>query len=213
MTDDSTQTAPPTDIIQAFETLRGEVSLTRAALEGLTAARERIPDYSLTLGQIVHDLKGVAAGIAKIEALPILRLSQSARTAEIVEAGAEVRAADHAMLMETRDVLLHSIGRVDGIVERGQAADRQWRRVIQAGCGGALAATVLMAILPGAVARSLPASWQVPEWMATRVLRMERHVAGGRLIGIEEATSVSSPPAVPTLEPEIPKLRRRKHQW
>ena len=54
---------PETDITSAFEELRREVSLTRAALEGLTAARERIPDYSPTLGQIAERLKVTAAAV------------------------------------------------------------------------------------------------------------------------------------------------------
>jgi len=49
MDTNSDTTSPATDLAQAFEALRGEVSLTRMALEGLTAARERIPDYSPTL--------------------------------------------------------------------------------------------------------------------------------------------------------------------
>ena len=34
----------PNATVQAFDELRGEVSLTRQAVEGLTAARERLPD-------------------------------------------------------------------------------------------------------------------------------------------------------------------------
>lgn len=212
MTDDRTPTAPPTDFIQAFETLRGEVSLTRAALEGLTAARERIPDYSVTLGQIVQDVRSAAASIAKIESHPIIRLSQGARTAEIIQAGAEVRAADHAMLSETRDVLLRSIGRVDAIVERGQAADRQWRRVIWAGSGGVLAGFVLMAVLPGALARSLPASWHAPEWIAMRVMRMDRYEASDRLLGTEGATLAPNTLASPTTSPKVLNPHRRNRR-
>ena len=78
----------------------------------------------------------------------------------------EARAEDHALLRETRDALTRSIGRLDGIVERGQAADYQLRRVIWAGFGGALGGMLLMAILPGAVARSLPPGWHVPSgWL------------------------------------------------
>jgi hypothetical protein len=79
-------------------------------------------------------------------------------------------------------MLQRSIGRIDGIVERGQAADRQWRRVIWAAAGGALAGIVLMTFLPGAIARSLPASWHVPEWMAARTLRLPQRTAGVRMI-------------------------------
>ncbi|GHC99885.1 hypothetical protein [Novosphingobium pokkalii] len=35
---------------------------------------------------------------------------------------------------------------------------------------------------PGAIARSLPASWHVPEWMAARTMNMDQRAAGERLI-------------------------------
>ncbi|WP_109808773.1 hypothetical protein [Sphingosinithalassobacter portus] len=89
---------------------------------------------------------------------------------------------DRALLWETRDGLIRSIGRIDGIVERGQAADRQLRRVIWVGVGDALGGMLLMAILPGAVARSLPASWNVPEWMAARTIGLDQRAAGERMI-------------------------------
>lgn len=188
MTDDLAQSAPTDDIAQAFEALRGEVSLTRAALEGLTAARERIPDYSTTLGEMAEALKGAADGIDRIEQSPAARLSPATLTAAIVKASVDARAEDRALLQEARDALSRSIGRIDGIIERGQAADRQLRRLIWAGAGGALGGILLMSVLPGAVARSLPASWHVPEWMAARTIGVNQREAGERMI----ATAPSS---------------------
>lgn len=189
MTDNLNATAPPEDIDQAFEALRGEVSLTRRAVEGLTAARERVPDYSATLGQMAETLKRSAEGIDRVEHSPAVRLSPAALTDEIVKASAEARAEDRALLRETRDALTRSIGRIDGIVERGQAADVQVRWLIWTSAGGALAGMMLMAILPGAVARSLPASWHVPEWMAARTIGLDQRAAGERMI----ATSAPKP--------------------
>lgn len=191
MTDNRNPTAPADDIDQAFEALRGEVSLTRRAVEGLTAARERVPDYSATLGQMADVLKRTAEGIDRVERSPAVRLSPAALTDELIKASAEARAEDRALLRETRDALTRSIGRIDGIVERGQAADRQVRWLIWAGAGGALAGMMLMAILPGAVARSLPASWHVPEWMAARTIGLDQRAAGERMI----ATSAPKPPS------------------
>ena len=189
MTDNLPESAPADDITEAFEALRGEVSLTRRAVEGLTAARERVPDYSATLGQMVEALKRAAEGIDRIERSPAVRLTPAALTNEITKTGAEARAEDHALLRETRDALMRSIGRLDGIVERGQAAESQVRRLIWTGAGGALAGMLLMVILPGAVARSLPASWHVPEWMAARTMGLDQRAAGERMI----ATSVEKP--------------------
>jgi hypothetical protein len=182
MTDDLTNIEPIDDTSQAFEALRGEVSLARRAVEGLTAARERIPDYSVTLGEIIQVLNKVAGAVEGVERSPAVRLSPVALAVEINKASVDARAEDHACLCDTCKALSRSIGRLDGIIERGQAADRQWRRLAWTGGASAIAGMLLMTILPGAVARSLPASWHVPEWMAARTIGLDRRSAGERLI-------------------------------
>lgn len=182
MTQEPVQTGPDDDIARAFAALRGEVSLTRAALEGLTAARERIPDYSVTLSQIAKDLADAASGIDRLEESPAARLSPASLTAAIVKASVDARAEDRALLSDTRDALSRSIGRIDGIVERGQAADRQWLHVWGAAAGGGIGGMLLMAVVPGAIARILPTSWHVPEWMAARTMGLEQKQAGKRMI-------------------------------
>ena len=163
-----------TAIAAAFEELRREVSLTRAAVEGLTAARERMPDYSVTLGQIAERLKATAAAADRIERAPAVSLSPDAMVTEIMKASAAARAADARLIQEARDALAQSLGRVDGIVKRGQAADRQIRRQCWAAVGGLLFGILIWSVLPGAVARCLPRSWHVPEWMAARTLGSQR---------------------------------------
>ena len=170
----SAHDADPDATAQAFDELRGEVSLTRRAVEGLTAARERVPDYSVTLGTMTKALDAAVAALARIEASPAVRLSPAALTAEIVKAGAAARAEDTKLVHETRDTMLRAIGRVDGIVERGQAADRQLRQRVWSAASGAVAGMLFWAVLPGAVARALPASWHVPEWMAARTLGIDQ---------------------------------------
>lgn len=170
------------DTAQAFEELRGEVSLTRRAVEGLTAARERIPDYSVTLGEMAKALKAALEGLDRIERSPAVRLSPAALVQELVKASETARAEDRQMLQRSRDVITHSIGRIDGIVERGQAADRQWDRQIWCAVGGFATGILLWAALPGMIARSLPESWHIPEWMAARTIRLDMLSAGDRMI-------------------------------
>jgi len=170
------------DTAQAFEELRGEVSLTRRAVEGLTAARERIPDYSTTLGEMAKALKAALDGLDRIERSPAVRLSPAAMAEELVKASETVRAEDRQMLNQSRDVLARSIGRIDGIVERGQAADRQWYRQLWCAAGGAAGGILLWAALPGMIARSLPESWHVPEWMAARTMGLDMSLAGERML-------------------------------
>ncbi|WP_242139639.1 DUF6118 family protein [Sphingomonas sp. TREG-RG-20F-R18-01] len=191
MTDDQPEFAAVEDIIRALEALRSEGSLTRLAVEGLTAARERIPDYSPTLGQISQDLKVATGGIGQILESPALRLSPAILAVEMVKASTEVRAEDRKLLADARDALSRSIGRIDAIVERGQAVNAQWRQLGWAATAGAIVGILMMAVLPGAVARSLPASWHVPEWMAARTIGLDQRRAGERMI----MTAPSSRPA------------------
>ncbi len=167
---------------QAFEALRGEVSLLRRAVEGLASTRDKVPDYSPTLGAMAEALNTTTASLDRIERSPAVRLTPVALTAEIDKAAAPARDADRTAARETHAALWKAIGRIDGIVERGQAADQQLRWLIGSGAGGAVLGMLLMAVLPGAVARSLPESWHVPEWMAARTLRMEQRAAGVRLM-------------------------------
>ena len=170
------------DPAQAFEALRGEVSLLRHAVEGLTAARDRMPDYSPTLAATAETLQVMTKAVSRIEQSPAVKTTFPQLAAEIGKAGTDVRAEDRASLHGVRDALLQAVGRVDGIVERGQAADQQLRRLIWCSVGAAIVGMLLMAVMPGAIARSLPESWHVPEWMAARVLRMEQSAAGKRLV-------------------------------
>jgi len=180
---------PPTDestgdTTLAFEDLRSEISLLRRAVEGLTAARERMPDYTPTLGSMMAQLKTTQEALQRIECSPAVALTPVALTKEIVKAAANARAEDARRLDEARDTINRLIGRVDGIVERGQSVEGQ-SRLLRRSCAATAMATILLwSILPGAIARSLPASWHVPEWMAARIVGSE-HVntgEGGKVV-------------------------------
>lgn len=172
---------PISDAARAFEDLRAETSLTRHAVEGLTAARERIPDYTSTLGEMAADLKALQDALVRIEQCPAFALTPAPLAMEIVKAAGAARAEDARKLDEVREGLSRSIGRIDGIVHRGQAAEGQKRRLIWGCAGTAVAAVLLWSVLPGAIARALPASWHVPEWMAARTMGMDMPSAALRL--------------------------------
>jgi len=161
---------PASETALAFDDLRAEISLLRRAVEGLTAARERMPDYTPTLGSMNAQLKSTQDALQRIERSPAVALTPVELTKEIVQAAVMARAEDARKLDEARDTIARSIGRVDGIVERGQSVEGQ-ARLLRWSCGvTAMATVVLWSILPGAVARSLPVSWHVPEWMAARIV-------------------------------------------
>lgn len=180
---------PTSGTARALEDLRAEISLIRHAVEGLTAARERIPDYTPTLGEMSEGLKVLQNALDRIEQRPAFALTPAGLTAEIVKAAGAARAEESRKLDEAREVLSRSIGRIDGIVQRGQAVEGQQRRLMWSCAGSAVAAMLLWSFLPGAVARTLPASWHVPEWMAARTIGADMTTSAERLL---EAASEGS---------------------
>lgn len=167
---------------QAFEAVRHELSLLHNAVANLTAARERIPDHTAALDGIDRSLGNVRARLAAVEQTPAVSLTPAEMAKQINLAAQAVRAEDRRMLDTARASLDRSAGQIDGVVKRGQAADKQLERQIWCVAAGTLAGIFVWAVLPGAVARSLPASWHVPEWMAARTMNMDQKGAGERMI-------------------------------
>jgi hypothetical protein len=167
---------------QAFEAVRHELSLLHNAVANLTAARERIPDHTAALDGIDRSLGNVRARLAAVEQNPAVSLTPAEMAKQINLAAQAVRIEDRRMLDTARAALDRSAGWIDSVVKRGQAADRQVERQIWCVAAGMLVGIIVWAVLPGAIARSLPASWHVPEWMAARTMNMEQKDAGERMI-------------------------------
>jgi hypothetical protein len=177
--------APQTDPAEAFEEVRRELSMLESAIRGLTAARENAPDYSVTLGDMAQALAAIEGRLHRIETSRALTLSPVELAKEIGAAAEAVRSQDRQMLGEAHNALARSLGRVDAMIERGQAVERRARREWMIGAGGAFAGILLWSVLPGAVVRSLPASWHAPEWMAARMMGVQAAAARQRIV--EEA--------------------------
>lgn len=160
------------DPAAAFEQLRGEVSLLRSAIEGLTAARESIdiPDYEPTLERtekilvaLVHQIDG----LSKKPAMTLtpenmgqrLNASVSDATRELQH---QVQSAKSAMASAAHDL--------QNMVVSARRGDEQNRWLLWTGLGGLALGLLLYAALAGPIARLMPASWQWPERVAARVL-------------------------------------------
>lgn len=134
------------------------------------------------------------------------------RRASHAKATEVMRAQDRQVLDQWRDLFARSIGRMDGIVERGQAADRQWQHRLWCVAGGAVGGILLWSALPGMVARALPESWHVPEWMAARTMGLAMPVAGERMLRVAHPDIRTAVPAVgerPKDEPGEPHAARK----
>ncbi|GGP00529.1 MULTISPECIES: DUF6118 family protein [Sphingomonadales] len=156
----------------AFEKLRGEVSLLRSAIEGLTAAREAIdiPDYEPTLERTEKVLGILVQQIDAMRKSPAMTLTPENMGGRL-----------NASVMETLNTLRNHtqasksavdgvMGDLRGLVLSARRADEQNRWLYMIGIGGVLLGLLLYAALAGPVARLMPVSWQWPERVAARVL-------------------------------------------
>lgn len=183
MTDIPSQSAIADDPTQAFEGLREEISLLYTAIQGLTAAREKVPDYNPTLGAIGKQLVTITESIEVVAQAPAVKLTPNVIVRELAKAAIDVRAEDKRQMDEARAALHQSIGRLEGIALRACTTQHQRKREMGIGGGAFIAGILLWSFLPGVIARSLPASWHVPEWMAARTLKIEE----GALIEMRDA--------------------------
>src|SRR3546814_3795 len=184
---DSESALPGTnnDPASAFEALRGEISLLRRAVEGLTAERQAAPNYKPTLA-------AMAERLAAIEHSPAMRLTPKDMKAEVVQVAEQASAKDRDTIARTSARLSVSLGKVDGLIERAWTADKQNRWLLGTGIAGLFGGILLWSAVPGIVARALPASWHVPERIAARTLRLDIRDAGKRLIVVADQKAVSS---------------------
>ena len=159
-----------TDPAEAFEGVRRELSLLHRAVEGLTAARENIPDYSATLGSTERALRHMGGRLEAIEKSPAIRLTPVAMVREISEVAQTARAEDHKALAGASATLLRSLDQIDAIVQRKRGRDEQNRLLFWIGTGTFVSGILFWSILPGPIIRSLPEKWHAPEWMAAHMV-------------------------------------------
>ncbi|ALJ12084.1 hypothetical protein [Sphingopyxis macrogoltabida] len=139
MTQKPTRTAkPPADAATAFEDLRREISLQRTAIEGLTAAKDKLPDYSPTLRAMETRLGQLERHVESINERPAMRLTPLTIATEMHEGLITYRADDRKILVEACDALSRSLGRVEGMVKQKRSNDEQDWWVTWAATGGFL---------------------------------------------------------------------------
>jgi hypothetical protein len=160
------------DPAEAFERLRGEVALLRRAVEGLTAARESIdlPDYEPTLARTETVLGLLAKQIDAMRRSPAMTLTPETMGSRLNASVTETVNAVRGQAQASKAALDGAVSDLRSLVASARRADAQKRWIIIAGGGGVVAGLLLYAVLAGPVARLMPASWQWPERIATRVL-------------------------------------------
>lgn len=139
MTQKPARTAqPPADAASAFEDLRREISLQRTAIEGLTAAKDKLPDYSPTLRDMETRLGQLEKHVESINKRPAMQLTPLTIATEMHEGLTTYRADDRKILVEACDALARSLGRVEGMIKQKRSNDEQDWWVTWAATGGLL---------------------------------------------------------------------------
>lgn len=136
----------PADAATAFEQLRREISLQRTAIEGLTAAKDKLPDYSLTLRDMETRLGQLERHLESINERPAMQLTPLTIATEMHEALMTYRADDRRIIVEACDALARSLGRVEGMMKQRRSTDEQDWWVTWAGMGGLLCGAFLTLI-------------------------------------------------------------------
>ena len=128
MTDEPASPASPSpDAAAAFEDLRREISLQRTAIEGLTAAKDKLPDYSPTLRDISSRLDRIDREIESINEKPAMRLTPETLATRVADAATNVRAEDRHAIGEAREALARSLGRIDAMIRQKRSnAEQDW---------------------------------------------------------------------------------------
>lgn len=154
----------------------------RRAVERLTDERTSQPDYAPSLEEISKRMEKVAAWAGRIAQHPAMQLTPEGIGRDIAGAASRSREQDQQMLQHAASEMDAAAGRVDAALARARSAAEQDRELLRNRVAFAVAGMVLWAILPGIVARSLPASWAVPERMAARTVGKDMWRAGEQMM-------------------------------
>jgi hypothetical protein len=182
MTQDSTPNVEANLAAHAFAELRGEISLLRRAVERLTDERASQPDYAPSLEAISKRMEDVGVWVERVSEKPALKLTPEKIAREIATAGTSSRERDQQILERAAGGMDAATARVDAALARARSAVEQDRELLRNRVAFAVAGMVLFSILPGAIARSLPASWAVPERIAARMLGTDMWHAGEQMM-------------------------------
>jgi len=182
MDQESTREVDTSLAAHAFGELRAEISLLRRAVERLTDERTSQPDYAPSLEAIAKRLEDVCASMERLSERPALKLTPEAMAREIAAAAIASRERDHEMLRRAAANMNGAAGNLSAALAGARSAAEQNRELLHNRVAFAVAGMVTFAIVPGAIARSLPVSWAVPERIAARMLGTDMWQAGQRMM-------------------------------
>jgi hypothetical protein len=171
---------------QAFGELRAEISLLRRAVERLTDERTATPDYTPTLEDLSKRLSNIGSWTKRISETPALTQTPEGLAKSISAAATASRAHDRDLINNAASSISDGVRRIDAMMARNRTVAEQEKELNHNRVAFLVAGMVLFAIVPGAVARSLPVSWAVPERIAARMLGLTMWQAGEDMMGKDD---------------------------
>lgn len=185
---------PGDDPAEAFERLRGEVSLLRHAIGALTTARENveIPDYEPTLARTEKVMAALVQQIESMRKSPAFTLTPEQMSREIVSSALHARREDQRLITEARTGLEQAVRDIGNQIASARRGDEQNRWLYIVGGGGLVMGLLLYAAFAGSIARWTPDSWQWPERMAARTLDMEMWEGGQHMMATASPAAFSA---------------------
>jgi hypothetical protein len=156
----------PDPATRAFTQLQGELALLRRAVEHLATEKAEIevPDYSNTLAKI-------AKSLIAIEGASALQMTPEDFQTRIEAAAALARREDQAALAAAKRDHVEAVRSLRATIGTTATIDEQNRARWRWGGRGFVAGCLLLAALPGFVARIAPTGWHWPERLAARTVR------------------------------------------
>lgn len=156
----------------AFTRLEEEMALMRRAVQQLAAERADIviPDYDPTLKEMAKQLGAVGGYLKGMTAHPAMQLTPETVADRIAVAAQSARRADQDQIVQSRTELQHATRELRAIANSVRTSADQRATVMQTAIASVIAGALLWSFLPGAVARTLPDSWHLPERMAARMV-------------------------------------------
>lgn len=172
------------DPVAAFERMRRTLAGQTAAIEGFAARQQELHarDYGPDLAKIHDRMEAFRGAILKLNDRPAMALTPETIASQIEAAGSQGRAHDHQAWTEACREQRQAARDLKAVAASALTAHAQRQWIGGAAVGAFLLGVILCAIVPGAVDRSVPASWHWPERRAAHVMRMDEWSAGERLM-------------------------------
>lgn len=180
-------TAAPQDAsdpVAAFDRVRRTLAGQTAAIEGFAARQQELHarDYGPDLAKIHDRMEAFRGAILKLNDRPAMALTPQAIASQIEAAGSRVRGQDHQAWTEASREQRQAASDLKAVTASALTARAQRKWIGGAAAGAFVLGVILCAVVPGAVDRSVPASWHWPERRAAHVMRMDGWSAGERLM-------------------------------